>query len=111
MSKIDAAFLLVAFMVLALLLLIVPGSPASSITQPQTAPAINFADADPACSGSWNGLSVTLTNAPNPPASLVLTINGLVMSDGVDYTITGPVVTLFQPTGGNSPVIRCSYRY
>jgi hypothetical protein len=35
----------------------------------------------------------TLSFAPNPVASLILVLNGLVQFPGVDYTITGAVIT------------------
>lgn len=64
--------------------------------------------------GTTDGVSATfnLQAAPNPSSSLTLVRNGIVQTDGVDYTISGSVIT-FKP--GAIPIagdlLVASYRY
>jgi len=71
-------------------------------------------------SGAVNGLNTTfaLANTPSPAASLQLFVNGLLMEQGLDYTVTGSTITFNlsstpQPSqGGQGPdVVLASYRY
>jgi len=54
----------------------------------------------------------TLNFAPSPPAALDLYLNGLLMTQGVDYTVSSNVVTFFL---GSTPqigdVLTANYRY
>ena len=67
----------------------------------------NFADAEvPAVAG--DGVTCTLAHAPNPPASLILVVNGIVFRNGVDYTLTSNVAVL-NVAPSDAPV--AWYRY
>jgi hypothetical protein len=64
--------------------------------------------------GSVNGSNqqFTLASAPNPSASLHLYVNGLRLSSGLDYTISGSVIMFVAaavPQAGD--VILADYRY
>jgi hypothetical protein len=53
----------------------------------------NFTDSETP-SGAIPGSTFTLGHSPNPPASLVLMRNGVVMKNGgVDYTLSGNTIT------------------
>ncbi len=54
-----------------------------------------FADAQ-AVSGTINGSNVTFTlpSAPNPAASLILPLNGVTLTQGVDYTLSSLTITM-----------------
>lgn len=78
----------------------------------------NFADNETP-SGSINGdpdtgsgnTTFTLANAPSPAASLILVLNGQVLTaGGEDYTLSGSTITMTVAplTGG---VLRAWYRY
>lgn len=47
-------------------------------------------------SGAINGSNVTFTLAttPNPPGALLLIVNGLLMTQGLGYTLSGNIITL-----------------
>lgn len=52
----------------------------------------------------------TLQRTPNPASSLILIRNGLIVSEGVDYTLSGQTVTFVEaPTPGD--VMRAWYRW
>ena len=76
---------------------------------------VTFADAETP-SGAIDGTNdtFTLANTPDPPASLILTKNGIVMEEGTgnDYTLSGNTIT-FQagqiPQTGDK--LLCWYRY
>lgn len=81
-------------------------------------PVPNFADSETPA-GTIDGANqvFTLAHAPNPTASMVLTRNGLVLTNGVDYVLNGTSVT-FQgillngtavPQVGD--LLRASYRW
>ncbi|HLH38829.1 MAG TPA: hypothetical protein VKX39_06750 [Bryobacteraceae bacterium] len=64
--------------------------------------------------GAVNGANTifTLAFAPSPAASLLLYVNGLLMKQGIDYTINGNTVTFLAssiPQSGD--VMTASYRY
>jgi hypothetical protein len=64
--------------------------------------------------GAVNGSNqqFTLASAPNPPTSLHVYLNGLRLSSGVDYAISGTVVTFMAasaPQAGD--IILVDYRY
>lgn len=62
-----------------------PQSPASSGT---------FVDAEtPVGPIDGSNRVFTLARSPNPPASLLLTLNGIVQQQGSDYTLSGAVIT------------------
>jgi hypothetical protein len=73
--------------------------------------ALNFADDDPYVVNTDG--TVTLTNVPSPASSLVVALNGLLLKQGVDYTISGKVVTFLfgGPVPANLDVARFSYRF
>jgi hypothetical protein len=64
-------------------------------------------------SGLINGSNkvFTLANVPSPPTSLALYRNGLLLKDGVDYTLSAEVInfaTAAEPQTGD--LLSCSYR-
>lgn len=65
-------------------------------------------------SGAINGLNTTfaLANTPSPATSLMVYVNGLLMDQGLDYTVAGATIT-FAPasTPQTSDVLLASYRY
>jgi hypothetical protein len=58
----------------------------------------DFSDAETP-SGAINGTNTTfeLLNSPNPPASLFLTLNGNVQTEGVDYLLTSQTIDFVNP--------------
>jgi hypothetical protein len=63
--------------------------------------------------GATNGVNTafTLSQSPSPSASLTVFLNGLRMSAGVDYTVSGTGITFATasvPQSGD--ILRCSYR-
>jgi hypothetical protein len=65
-------------------------------------------------SGTLNGSNTmfTLVNAPSPAASLLLYDNGLLMTQGVDYTLSNKQITfLTASTPQAGDVLTASYRY
>jgi len=63
--------------------------------------------------GTMNGVNAafTLSQTPSPAASLVVYLNGLRLSPGVDYTATGASITFqtgLEPQAGD--ILLCSYR-
>lgn len=72
-----------------------------------------FADGDP-LSGLINSDNRTfaLAHSPNPAGSLELYRNGLLMSPGVDYSLSGSTVNFFvASTPQTGDQLRASYRY
>ncbi len=64
--------------------------------------------------GAINGSNslFTLANSPSPPASLLLYLNGLLMTQGVDYTLSGSTITFLPAsTPETGDVLTASYRY
>jgi len=89
-----------------------PQGPAGP-TGPQGPPgtgAGNFVDDDAPCA-TFTGVMATLSQTPSPPASMTLTINGLVQKLGVDFTLTGSTVVLNTYVATASDIVRCSYRF
>lgn len=68
-----------------------------------------FVDSEIPASGPNNTYSLTM--APNPPTSLLLSRNGLLLRQGLDYTLSGSVIS-FDPAAIPQPgdVLRASYR-
>ncbi len=65
-------------------------------------------------SGAINGLNTTfaLANTPSPATSLMVYVNGLLMDQGLDYTVTGATVTFaLASTPQAGDVLLASYRY
>lgn len=63
--------------------------------------------------GTVDGANVTFTlaHAPNPPLSLMLYVNGQLMTaGGVDYTLSGSTITFLYAPPQNA-VIRAWYMY
>lgn len=60
---------------------------------------VTFVDSEvPTGTIDGNNLSFTLANAPNPPASLKLYKNGVLLNQGSDYTVSGSNI-VFANTG------------
>jgi len=70
-----------------------------------------FSDAE-APSGIINGTNVTFTllNSPTPPASLILMLNGVVQTDGIDYTLLNQDITFANPPISGDTLL-AFYRY
>jgi hypothetical protein len=71
----------------------------------------HFSDAE-VPSGAINGTNVTFTllNSPTPPASAFLTLNGVVQSEGIDYTLSGQTISFtIAPVTGDQLI--AWYRY
>jgi len=71
----------------------------------------NFIDAETP-GGSVNGSNVnfTLAEAPNPPESLELTVNGVVQQPGVDFSLNGSAVTFQSGAPQSGDVLLAWYR-
>jgi hypothetical protein len=79
--------------------------------QPSNLPQFAFADGETPA-GVVNGVNVTFTlaQAPNPAASLILVMNGSVLQEGEDYTLSGGTITfLTAPMTGAQ--LEAWYRY
>ncbi len=75
-------------------------------------PGVTFVDAETPA-GSINGVNTTFTlaNTPSSPGSVHLYLNGLRMSPGVDFTISGNTITfLAGSTPQTGDVLVASYR-
>jgi hypothetical protein len=75
-------------------------------------PGVGFVDQEMP-SGAINGVNAafTLSQTPSPTASLAVYLNGLLLTNGVDYTLSGAVITFI--TGlppQSSDILSCSYR-
>ena len=76
-------------------------------------PGVTYADAETP-GGAVNGVNATfnLVNAPNPPVSLNLYRNGLLMKPNVDYTLNGAIVSFLTASiPQNGDVLLSSYRH
>jgi hypothetical protein len=65
-------------------------------------------------SGSINGSNTTFTlaNSPSPAASLDLSLNGLLMKSGTDFTLSGNTISfLIASTPQTGDILVASYRY
>lgn len=71
-----------------------------------------FADQE-AVSGACNGINTTFTlsHTPNPQLSLLLNYNGLTLIQGVDFSVSGGIITFtsFIPQTGDR--LEAWYRY
>ena len=72
-----------------------------------------FADNEtPAGAVNSSNLSYTLAHAPSPAGSLMLYRNGLKMSAGIDYSLSGSAVTFFvASTPQTGDQLTAAYRY
>ena len=75
-------------------------------------PGVGFVDQETP-SGAINGVNAafTLSQAPSPSTSLAVYRNGLRLTSGVDYTLSGAMITFV--TGlvpQTSDTLLCSYR-
>lgn len=74
---------------------------------------VNFADAE-VPGGTIDGTNVTFTleNAPDPAASLQLFLNGELLDQGDDYTLSGATITFTgaDPPSGDDQLLAW-YRY
>jgi hypothetical protein len=52
----------------------------------------------------------TLSQTPSPTTSLEIYRNGLLLSAGVDYTLSGPVITFITVVPQSGDTLICSYR-
>jgi hypothetical protein len=79
---------------------------------PGNGAASNFTD-DETPGGSMNGTNVTFTlaSAPNPPASLRLYRNGLLLAPGGDYTLNGSAITIISTPPGSGDTLTAYYRH
>ncbi|MDQ2946282.1 MAG: hypothetical protein M3Y27_10140, partial [Acidobacteriota bacterium] len=77
----------------------VDGSAAPCATGSGSSGSTGFVDAE-VPSGTIDGSNTdfALTSAPNPPASLQLSRNGLLTRQGVDYTLTNASITFLGPS-------------
>jgi len=73
----------------------------------------NFADAEvPVGAIDGDNRVYNLAFTPSPPTSLILTRNGLVMKRGLDYTLTGNIVTFNgEQTPQVGDILLAWYRY
>ena len=74
-------------------------------------PVPNFSDAE-VPSGTINGVNVTFTllRAPNPLQSLELFLNGVLQTQGIDYTLSTNTITFtVAPASGGALI--AWYRY
>lgn len=73
----------------------------------------SFSDGEtPAGTINGSNTSFTLANSPSPATSLLLYLNGLLMTQGVDYTLNGNAISFLPasvPQSGD--VLTASYRY
>jgi hypothetical protein len=76
-----------------------------------TIPGVGFVDQETP-TGLINGVNgvFTLSQTPSPTASLEVYRNGLLMSAGLDYTLSGAVVTFSTVVPQASDTLACSYR-
>jgi hypothetical protein len=75
-------------------------------------PGVGFVDEETP-SGAINGVNTvfTLAQTPSPSTSLAVYRNGLRMTSGVDYTLSGAVITFMAGLGPqSSDTLICSYR-
>ena len=74
-------------------------------------PGVAFVDQQ-APSGAINGVnaSFTLSMAPSPATSLAVYRNGLRLSSGVDYTLSGSTITFSPVVPQTGDILLCSYR-
>ncbi len=75
-------------------------------------PGVGFIDQETP-TGAINGVNAvySLSQSPSPSASLAVFRNGLRMSSGIDYTLSGAVVTFITGLMPQSTdTLRCSYR-
>jgi hypothetical protein len=75
-------------------------------------PGVGFVDQQTP-TGATNGVNTTFTlsQTPSPSTSLAVFLNGLLMSAGVDYTLSGATITFLPasvPQSGD--ILLCSYR-
>jgi hypothetical protein len=75
-------------------------------------PGVSFVDQQ-APTGAINGVNAvfTLSQAPIPTTSLAVYRNGLLMTAGIDYTLSGAVITFMAGlVPQSSDTLSCSYR-
>jgi hypothetical protein len=76
-----------------------------------TIPGVGFVDQQTPA-GAINGVNAvfTLSQTPSPATSLEVYRNGLLLSAGVDYTVSGTVITFIGVVPQSSDTLLCSYR-
>lgn len=62
--------------------------------------------------GAINGVNAafTLSQTPSPTSSLAVYRNGLLMSSGIDYTLSGAAITFVSVVPQSGDTLTCSYR-
>ena len=70
-----------------------------------------FVDSDAACTSWPVAGAYTLSQAPNPPSSLQIFVNGILWSPGQDFSVNAAAVTLLNGQSfSNNDVVTCRYR-
>jgi len=74
-------------------------------------PGVGFVDQETP-SGAINGVNgtFTLSQTPSPSSSLTVFRNGVRLTSGVDYTLSGAVITFSVVFPQSSDTLTCSYR-
>lgn len=72
----------------------------------------NFADAEVPAASAASSDVFTLANAPTPPISLHLSLNGIRLTAGQDYTLAANTITMDAAiTPGTTDVFVADYRF
>jgi hypothetical protein len=74
-------------------------------------PGVGFVDQQ-VPTGAINGLNAafTLSQTPSPSTSLEVYLNGILLSGGVDYTLSSAVITFIATVPQTTDILKCSYR-
>ncbi len=73
--------------------------PVLRVVAPAT-PQIVFVDGERPVPGGEGNRIFSLASAPNPVSSLMVYLNGILLTAGVDYTVSGSTVTLVEHYAG-----------
>lgn len=75
----------------------------SLLTNPGQIGVPTFVDEESPSGVSPGSTTLTLAHAPNPPASLILIRNGIILRRGVglDFTLSDATITLAQPVASD----------
>lgn len=60
---------------------------------------------------SGTGTSFTIAHTPSPSGSLILWKNGQGLTVGVDFSISGAGLTMFEPVNANDALLAKQYTY
>lgn len=86
-----------------------PGSPAANVTVEipgGTSVNMVYNEALPG-----TGTSFTLAHAPSPSGSLILWKNGQGMTEGIDFSLAGAVITMFVSVTSDDALLAKEYAY